>query len=412
MTSSLLDSYRGQHLLADLLSAKLSPQLEDCCSKVVELKEDVIDITGLAPAVSDFEKMMKQCWADLQSLLTTNISGDLSDGLRSLVAQLDTGQFKASYEQLGDTPSMGAETEKHCLEIVKEACANAIKHGKARRLSLLLQADESGMKLSISDNGTTEEPVYVTGGKGMLNMQSRAETMGASITIRSNSYGGQTLELMITDFSGGQAKGRDVLSHPKETRSWVGRLGQRLSMGKTIGTMVTTLENQYSDLAIAACKVGKSQWAFELDGREGNSIDGAIAQLEELADQHFPVGKGNLELLHKGRQYGLVLLWMNECDELIASSTLELLRLNRPAITDLHHELGRSLHDCYCQGLVGALMAIQTLMETLDSDLHEVWQRMKVISLSIEKSLQKARELSHALIDYSQADTRDSPLIS
>lgn len=408
----MLEAYRGQHLLADSLSAELSPQLEDCCNKVAKLKESVSGKKGLLDSVSGIEKLMGLCQADFQSLLNTNIVRVLSDGLRSLVAQLDAGHVNATYEQLGDAPNLVPEMERHCLEIAREACANAIKHGKARRLSMLLRSDESGMKLSISDNGSTEDSTPGAGGKGMLNMQRRAESMGASVSIRSNSYGGKTLELTMTEFNGALGEKRVVPSAQKNPRAWFGWLGPRFRFGKTIKIMMVDLQGLYPNIPIAVYETGKNQWVFELDGRQGSQIDRVIAQLEEFAGKALPADTGGLELLHKGQGYAIVLFWADKSDKQIVSSTRELLKLNVPAIIDLHHELGQSLHDSYCQGLVGASMAIQTLMESLDADFHELWQRMKIISLAITKSLQKARELSHALMDYGQGDVQVSPFIS
>ncbi len=409
MSGFIIESYQGQHLLADLLSAKLYPQLNDCCRKVADLKVEVAHVAALSGSIIEFEKLMEQCQAEFQSLLKTNSTEDLATSLATLVRQLDASQVKTTYEQLGDMPFLESEVRTHCLEIVKEACANAIKHGQAKRLNLLLSAGQEEVKISISDNGNTNEAGFSNEGKGLQNMQQRAKSMGARLAMRTNSYGGKTLELVLTNFKEIRVNKRRGALRDENSLGWLTSLRHRFKNKKAINVITSVIEQQHSDVILAVYKVGKSQWAFEVDDRKGGQIDEVMKKLKEQADQYLSISEGDFHLLHKGGQYGVALLWI---DKMSTSAISALLKLRTPVVTKLHQELGQTLHDSYCQNLVGASMAIQLLMESLDPELHDVWQRMKIISLSITKSLEGARDLSHALLDYGQGHQRENPLIT
>lgn len=84
------------------------------------------------------------------------------------------------------------ETAIHLYRIAQEAISNAIKHGKASRIQVSLQPDESGIHLSVSDNGigldrsTSSNPR----GMGLRIMEYRASLIGATLDILHGARGG------------------------------------------------------------------------------------------------------------------------------------------------------------------------------------------------------------------------------
>ncbi|MGE0086268.1 MAG: cache domain-containing protein [Desulfococcaceae bacterium] len=82
----------------------------------------------------------------------------------------------------------------HLFYITQEAVYNAIKHGRASRISidLLVTADQS-VSLKIIDDGTGISDVNASRGMGLRIMNFRAKKIGASFDIQINSRGGTTV---------------------------------------------------------------------------------------------------------------------------------------------------------------------------------------------------------------------------
>jgi two-component system sensor histidine kinase DegS len=85
------------------------------------------------------------------------------------------------------------------FRVAQEALSNAVKHGRAP-IVVRYQATESGVSLSVDDAGPGIAPdagvvVEGSGHFGLLNMQQRAEQIGAILDIRRWPTGGTHVAL-------------------------------------------------------------------------------------------------------------------------------------------------------------------------------------------------------------------------
>ncbi len=79
----------------------------------------------------------------------------------------------------------------HLYRITQEAVHNAIKHGKAKHISIDLTNADGENRLIIKNNGAKFlESAKNSQGMGLHIMESRARTIGASLSIRDDSQGG------------------------------------------------------------------------------------------------------------------------------------------------------------------------------------------------------------------------------
>ena len=79
----------------------------------------------------------------------------------------------------------------HLFRIAQEAVSNAIKHGKAKRISIQLGMDEDQLTLCVSDNGSGFPEHFTSGdGMGLRIMQSRISMVGGMLRIEQNQSGG------------------------------------------------------------------------------------------------------------------------------------------------------------------------------------------------------------------------------
>jgi signal transduction histidine kinase len=83
-----------------------------------------------------------------------------------------------------DLPRYGAAIEREIVGIAQEALTNAVRHARARRITLRASAVRSiGFRLSVADDGRGIVQELPASGFGMTSMQERAERIGASLTV-------------------------------------------------------------------------------------------------------------------------------------------------------------------------------------------------------------------------------------
>lgn len=91
------------------------------------------------------------------------------------------------------------DTALHLYRITQEAMSNAIRHGRARRIEVVLDACASGRCLAIEDNGQgfdmQQKPAGA--GAGLRLMRYRAVMIGGNLSIESQPQGGTRVECIF-----------------------------------------------------------------------------------------------------------------------------------------------------------------------------------------------------------------------
>ena len=83
-----------------------------------------------------------------------------------------------------ELPRFGDGVEREIISIAQEALTNAVRHARARRITIRASTVRSiGLRLSVADDGRGISRERPTSGFGMTSMQERAERIGASLTI-------------------------------------------------------------------------------------------------------------------------------------------------------------------------------------------------------------------------------------
>ncbi len=138
------------------------------------------------------EEQMKECLNDLKDTLNSAMNSirtsvhdlhddsiDLEEGIRQIVQDFTFCNITLDYD-------MGKDIDrkvKFCfISILKEACANIIKHSNATNVEVVLREHPAIYQLLICDNGT-EEKNASTDGIGLSNMQERVSGLNGTITI-------------------------------------------------------------------------------------------------------------------------------------------------------------------------------------------------------------------------------------
>jgi signal transduction histidine kinase len=118
--------------------------------------------------------------------LRPNVSGneDVNAALRRL-ANLSQRTAGVPVELvLDELPRFGDVVEREIVAIAQEALTNAVRHSRARRITIRASTVSSvGLRLSVADDGRGIAREPSTRGFGMTSMQERADRIGASLTI-------------------------------------------------------------------------------------------------------------------------------------------------------------------------------------------------------------------------------------
>ena len=86
--------------------------------------------------------------------------------------------------QVEELPRFGDGVEREIMAIAQEALTNAVRHSRARRITVRASTVQSvGLRLSVADDGRGIPREPTGSGFGMTSMQERADRIGASLTI-------------------------------------------------------------------------------------------------------------------------------------------------------------------------------------------------------------------------------------
>lgn len=83
------------------------------------------------------------------------------------------------------------------LRVAQEALTNVARHSRATWVQLVLTEHEGWLTLRVSDDGVGLRGQPASGGRGLSNMRSRAEQLGATLAVTSAEGGGTVVELAI-----------------------------------------------------------------------------------------------------------------------------------------------------------------------------------------------------------------------
>ncbi len=114
-------------------------------------------------------------------------TGDHEDVASALTRMADmarrTGEVPVELT-IGELPDFGGGVEREIIGIAQEALTNAVRHSRAKRISVQASAVRSlGFRLSVADDGRGISKEHRGIGFGMTSMQERADRIGASLTV-------------------------------------------------------------------------------------------------------------------------------------------------------------------------------------------------------------------------------------
>jgi two-component system NarL family sensor kinase len=122
----------------------------------------------------------------------------LKAALESLCKRIEQGsvQLAVRFDCCAEDEEVPDNLKADIFRIAQEAMSNAVRHGEATEIQVSLRRIESGILLTIQDNGlgfdsqpVAADPVSLSG-LGLIGMQQRVELNGGSFFIQSSKRGG------------------------------------------------------------------------------------------------------------------------------------------------------------------------------------------------------------------------------
>jgi len=131
--------------------------------------------------------------------------GDLSQKMRHFASDLLTAReidFRFRAFDFDQDIKVGANLRREFFLIFKEAVNNIARHSGCTEVDIELRAHDSGLVLTISDNGKGFDSKEVSLGHGLVSMRERTRSLGGELEINSASGQGATLRFAIPLISG------------------------------------------------------------------------------------------------------------------------------------------------------------------------------------------------------------------
>jgi two-component system, LuxR family, sensor kinase FixL len=179
----------GQHLMGiELRMQLLEQQLSGN-----EFKAEAASIEEISGFVRDAINQTRRLARGLAPVVLK--SGGLMAALRELCLHSEQMfQLNCALECETAVSVEDEDVATHLYRIAQEAISNAVKHGKSKKVRLVLREENCNLMLVIEDHGKgLPTPLPESRGMGLRIMQYRAGIIGASLTIQNNPAGGVTI---------------------------------------------------------------------------------------------------------------------------------------------------------------------------------------------------------------------------
>jgi signal transduction histidine kinase len=131
---------------------------------ITDLRPSMLDDLGLVPAI--------------EALLDRRRAAGLE-----IVGELDLGEVTSR------RGGLDPQLETTIYRLVQEALTNVVKHARASRVRVSVNASDDEVRIEVQDNGAGFDPGERTGGFGLAGMRERAYIAGGTIELESGEAG-------------------------------------------------------------------------------------------------------------------------------------------------------------------------------------------------------------------------------
>lgn len=168
-----------------------------------QLLSSLVMVERGAARQQDIARMLRECLDDMRLAIdtltpeTANLVGALGNLRYRLESRLQAAGIGSRWDisSLPETLPVNPHQSLQLLRVVQEALANVFKHAGAERVDVSARIDADRLVLEVSDDGRGFDPRTVVTGRGLRNMQRRAQEVGATLQLDSG-LGGTRIRLV------------------------------------------------------------------------------------------------------------------------------------------------------------------------------------------------------------------------
>lgn len=201
----LATSERERHGIGADLHDNLGQQLTALELMCATLKEDAAELPALAKRLDMMGRMLREAIAQTRLLArglvpVGNDPDALQTGLTELVERTNVlGRVLCDFDCPQAVAIQDPMISGHLYRIAQEALNNAVKHSRAKHITVRLAKTNTALTLAISDDGAGfgRNRAGSRGGLGLGVMQHRASAIGAELTISSRKGEGVTIRCVL-----------------------------------------------------------------------------------------------------------------------------------------------------------------------------------------------------------------------
>ncbi|QAV71101.1 sensor histidine kinase [Salinibacterium sp. UTAS2018] len=149
---------------------------------------------GAAEQLELIEDSARAALAEARALVTASAPVGLTgDGITSALTRLAARYSRETHltvtVEAAGLPAIARETEVVVLRCAQEALANVRKHANATRATILVTADEAGLAVTVTDDGTGFDPSTAHTGFGLEGMSERLALVNGRLDVNSSPAG-------------------------------------------------------------------------------------------------------------------------------------------------------------------------------------------------------------------------------
>lgn len=119
----------------------------------------------------------------------------LRSALTNLCERVSGDDLRVERRIARDLPALSPEAELVVYRVAQESLTNAVRHSRARKVALSLDAHDGGVVLRVEDDGVGMNGARE--GAGITGMRERAVLIAGDLRIGSGSTGGAVVELAV-----------------------------------------------------------------------------------------------------------------------------------------------------------------------------------------------------------------------
>lgn len=184
----------------------IGQELHDNIGQVLSLVSihlNTLDNKQNPAKITLMDELLTRALADLRNLSHSLNSDYIRNvGWTELVLKLmtnvqNTGKFTTNIHLDDDLPALGSDKPIILFRMIQEVVNNIIKHAAANTIYLKVKKENTGLVVTIEDNGKGFSNDAVSGGAGLLNLQNRAKIINADLTIKSQPGSGTLVTISV-----------------------------------------------------------------------------------------------------------------------------------------------------------------------------------------------------------------------